>query len=532
MDSVLDSLIEEGIESVGICLLYSYINPVHERFIRDRILEKQLFQDWQIALSSDVLPEFREYERASTVALEAYVRPLMSNYIQQFKQDLPSNTPLRIMKSDGGVINSHRIHQQAVQTVLSGPAAGVIGAFHLAQLAGHDHIITMDIGGTSTDVALCPGKLTYHPHAEINGLPLRIRMLDIETIGAGGGSIARVDSGGALRVGPESAGAHPGPIIYGNGGKSITLSDANAILGRLDSDHFLGGNMNLDIDPARKAISVLGKQANMSVEELALGILRVANINIDRALRRVSIARGYDPRNFILVAFGGAGPLHACEVAAQLSIPRVLIPRYPGVMCAFGALVADIVLDYSQSILKTFDENILIRIQQNFDEMTVQAMSDLQSEGIDEIQMQFAQYLDVRYQGQAFELTIPFTNDILTTFHETHEGSYGYAMLQRPIEIVNVRLQAIGLVQKPQLEPEPLIANDGQSALIGEKTIILKEGMQSINMYDREKLSCGAVLNGPVLVFQLDSTTFIPSNWMAKVDEYHNLLLEYTENAS
>ena len=283
LDGVIDSLIEQGIESVGVCLLYSYINPIHEQLIRDRILERQLFQNWQIALSSDVLPEFREYERASTVALEAYVRPLMSHYIQQFKQGLPSSTPFRIMKSDGGVINSHRIHQQAVQTVLSGPAAGVIGAFHLAQLTGYDHIITMDIGGTSTDVALCPGKLAYHPHAEINGLPLRIRMLDIETIGAGGGSIARIDSGGALRVGPESAGANPGPIIYGNNGTVITLSDANAILGRLDSDHFLGGNMTLNLETAQHVMSALGEQTNMSVEELALGIVRVANINIDRA---------------------------------------------------------------------------------------------------------------------------------------------------------------------------------------------------------------------------------------------------------
>jgi N-methylhydantoinase A len=530
LDEILDALVKQQIESVAICLLYSYVNPIHEQMIRDRMLACELFQDWQIALSSDVLPEFREYERASTVALEAYVRPLMSNYIQQFTDALPSSTPLRIMKSDGGVINAERIRQQAVQTVLSGPAAGVLGAFHLAELAGYDRIITMDIGGTSTDVALCPGKLAHHPSAEIDSLPLRIRMLDIETIGAGGGSIARVDSGGALRVGPESAGANPGPMIYGNGGQEITLSDANAILGRLDPDHFLGGNMTLQLDVAHSALLELSQQTNMTVEQTALGIVRVANINIDRALRRVSIARGHDPRDFTLVAFGGAGPLHACEVADQLSIPRVLIPRYPGVLCAFGALVADIVLDYSQSILQPFDENIYNQLQQYIDEMIAKASADLQHEGISKTDMRFTQFLDVRYQGQAYELTIPFTENIVVTFHKAHKRSYGHAMPRQQIEIVNVRLQAIGIVEKPPLEPESLVANDGQLALIGQKSAILSDGVQSIRMYDREKFVCGAVFHGPALVFQMDSTVFISANWNAYVDAYRNLILERIED--
>ncbi len=257
LDGVLDDIAAQGIESAAVCFLYSYVNPAHEQAVRGRILERGLLADWQVALSCEVLPEFREYERASTVALDAYVRPVMSRYLTQLERELPQETGLRIMKSDGGVVSAARARQQAVQTALSGPAAGVIGAFYIAKSAGYDHILTLDIGGTSTDVALCPGQAVRRPESEIDGLPLRIRLLDIETIGAGGGSIARVDAGGALRVGPESAGSTPGPICYGRGGTQVTVSDANAVLRRLDPDHFLGGNMALDVDAAQAAMEVL-----------------------------------------------------------------------------------------------------------------------------------------------------------------------------------------------------------------------------------------------------------------------------------
>src|SRR5690606_21643873 len=309
------------------------VNPAHEWVVRDRILERGVLQGWQISLSSEVLPQFREYERASTVALDAYVRPVMSRYLSRLEDALPKKSRLLVMKSDGGVVSAVTAREHAVQTALSGPAAGVIGAFHIAQSAGFDLIITLDMGGTSTDVALCPGYPARRSDAEIDGLPLQIRVIDIETIGAGGGSIARLDAGGALRVGPESAGADPGPIVYGRGGQQITVSDANALLGRLDPDHFLGGQMALDLESAAKVMRRLAKQMGRSVEEAAQGVIDVANVNIDRAVRRVSIARGYDPRDFTLMAFGGAGPLHACAVADRLEMPRVLIPHYPGVLC-------------------------------------------------------------------------------------------------------------------------------------------------------------------------------------------------------
>lgn len=516
LDAVLDQMALERIESVAVCFLYSYVNPAHEWAVRDRLLERGVLQAWQISLSSDVLPQFREYERASTVALDAYVRPVMSRYLSRLEEALPKQSRLLVMKSDGGVVSSGTAREQAVQTALSGPAAGVIGAFHVAQLAGFDHIITLDMGGTSTDVALCPGLPARRSDAEIDGLPLQIRVIDIETIGAGGGSIARLDAGGALRVGPESAGADPGPIVYGRGGQQITVSDANALLGRLDPEHFLGGQMALDLDSASKAMRKLAKKMNRSVEEAAQGVIDVANVNIDRAVRRVSIARGYDPRDFTLMAFGGAGPLHACAIADRLEMPRVLIPRYPGVLCAFGLLVADVLRDYSQTVLQTVTAGALTGVRDLFKTMMGQARSDLRHEGIAAAGMTFVPSLDMRYVGQSFELNVPFGEDIIGAFHAAHESRYGHAMHDRTVEVVNVRLQAIGAVEKPILEPEPARAH--QAAPMQEK--------HGIQMYDREALLPGARLAGPALVFQLDSTTYIAPGWAAYVDGYRNLILE------
>jgi N-methylhydantoinase A len=522
LDKVLDALASEGIESVAVCLLYSYVNPVHEQAVRERILERGLLQPWQIALSSEVLPEFREYERASTAALDAYVRPVMSRYLTHLEKQLPRQTTFRVMKSDGGVMSAARARQQAVQTALSGPAAGVIGAFHLARLAGYDHILTLDIGGTSTDVALCPGAPIRRPDSEIDGLPLRIRVLDIETIGAGGGSIARLDAGGALRVGPESAGAAPGPICYGRGGTEVTVSDANAVLGRLDPDHFLGGGMTLDVDAARSAMRRLAAAAGLSLEGVAQGIIDVANASIDRALRRVSVARGYDPRDFTLVAFGGAGPLHACDVADRLQIPRVLVPRYPGVLCAFGLLVADVALESSRSALGLHTAETPARLQTILAALRGQAEADLTAEGIAPEQQVFTPLVDMRYPGQAYELTIPFSDDLPGAFHAAHQRAYGYALPQRPVEVVNVRLHAVGLVEKPHLEAEPPAAGvDAGPARLGFNA-------GGLALYDRERLLVGSEFNGPALLFQYDSTVYIPPRWSGRVDGYRNCILERT----
>lgn len=512
LDAILDSIAAQEVDAVAVCLLYSFVNPAHEQAVLARIRERG--HTWPVALSSDVLPEFREYERASATVLEAYVRPVMARYVGHLADALPA--PLRIMKSDGGVMGARRVATQAIQTALSGPAAGVIGAFHLAKLAGFDRIITLDMGGTSTDVALCPGEPQRRPQSAIDGLPLRIRLLDIETVGAGGGSIARLDAGGALRVGPQSAGADPGPIIYGRGGTAVTVSDANAVLGRLDAGHFLGGRMTLNVEPARAALGTLAAQMGLSVGAAAAGVVEIANANIERAVRRVSVERGHDPRDFTLVAFGGAGGLHACAVAERLGITRILIPRYPGVLCAFGLLVADVSIEYSRSVLGTLNTDTPARLDAALHALQTQARAELSAEGVPPAEMLFTPLLDMRYQGQAYELTVPYGRSaergaerlLMAAFHAAHERAYGHALRDRPVEVVNLRLLAVGLTDKPVIAPEAEIATD----LVG-------------TAFERESLLPGASFDGAALVHQLDATTYIPPGWSARVDGYRNLIL-------
>lgn len=523
LDKVIDKIAKQAPDAIAVCLLYSFINPIHEEKIKERIIERGIVADWQVVLSADVLPEFREYERASTTVLEAYVRPIMTRYISELSSALPNEINLRIMKSDGGVMRAEHVREKAVHTALSGPAAGVIGAFHLAKLAGFDHIITLDMGGTSTDVALCPGEPQLSPHSEIDGLPLRERLLDIETIGAGGGSIARLDAGGALRVGPESAGANPGPIIYGRDGKEITVSDANAILGRLDADHFLGGTMSLDIASAEKVFKRLAKSMQMSVIDAAKGVIDIANVNIDRALRRVSVARGHDPRDFTLVAFGGAGPLHACEVADRLGMSRILIPRYPGVLCAYGLLVADVKVNDSLPILVRANRGMIAQLRAMQSELIARGLESLRQEGVADDAMSYEIYLDMRYQGQAHELSIPFRGDIIADFNAMHAQTYGHAMEDKAIEIVNMRMQAIGTTVKPEQVAENASDASIELAYLGEKQSPFSG---AIALYDRDSLPVGTQFDGEALVFQLDSTVYIAQGWSARVDGYRNLILE------
>jgi N-methylhydantoinase A len=548
LDRVLDDIAGQGVEAVAVCLLYSFANPAHEHLVRRRILERGLLPEERIALSCEVLPEFREYERASTVALEAYVRPVIGRYVGRLEDGLQvdredrfsgkalggarrHNAPaLRIMKSDGGVMSARRARRQAIQTALSGPAAGVLGGVGLAQQAGHDRVITLDIGGTSTDVSLCAGELTLRAESAIDGLPLRTRTLDIETIGAGGGSIARLDAGGALRVGPQSAGARPGPISYGRGGQEITVTDANLLLGRLAPDYFLGGEMRLYVEPARAALASLAAQMGLSAQEAARGVVEVANANIDRALRRVSVARGHDPRDFSLMAFGGAGPLHACDVADRLEISRVLVPRYPGVLCALGLLMADVALESSRSVLELVNPESGAVLREALDEMLVRSREVLVEEGVAEEAMSFQGLADVRYRGQSYELTIPLqgrsTASLLSAFHAAYQATYGHSMPEREVEVVNVRLQATGLLEKPLLAYQAPVGNDGAEALIGHGQVLCDRGERTARLYQRARLRPGASFDGPALVLQMDSTTYVAPGWSVRVDGYFNLLLE------
>jgi N-methylhydantoinase A len=512
LDAIIDAIAASDAEAVAVCLLYSFVNPAHELAVLARVRERGF--DWPVALSSEVLPEFREYERASATALEAYVRPVMSRYVGALERALP--VPLRVMKSDGGVMAARRVQTQAIHTALSGPAAGVIGAYHLARLAGFERVITLDMGGTSTDVALCPGELARRPQSEIDGLPLRIRLLDIETVGAGGGSIARRDDGGALRVGPDSAGANPGPMLYGRGGHEVTVSDANAVLGRILPEHFLGGAMPLDLDAARAGIARLAEALGLTPKAAAAGVIEVADANIERAVRRVSVERGHDPREFTLVAFGGAGGLHACAVAERLGVRQIMIPRYPGVLCAFGLLVADVTVEYSRSVLGLIDDDTTARLDALLAEMLAAARLELAGEGVASVDMSFSPLVDMRYQGQAFELTLPYGRGIgrgagrllTAAFHAAHERTYGHALKNRPVEAVNLRLLAVGMTDKPALHREAVTEID----LVG-------------TTFDRESLLPGAAFEGEAVVYQLDATTYIPAGWSARVDGYRNLIL-------
>lgn len=521
LDQLLDDLKHLELDAVAICLLFSFVNAKNEQRIKDRILADGLFEPWQVVLSSEVLPEFREYERGSTVALEAFVRPVVQQYLTNLNCSLPQKTELRIMRSDGGVLRADHVREQAIHSALSGPAAGVIGAYHVALLAGYEKIITLDMGGTSTDVSLCSEGLTIRAQTEIDGLPVRVRTLDIETIGAGGGSIARVDAGGALRVGPESAGAEPGPMVYGLGGEQPTVSDANAILGRLGDDQLLGGNLRLDLKVARKGFEPLASQLKMNIKGVAKGILDVANANIDRSLRRVSVARGHDPREFTLMAFGGAGPLHACDVADRLEMPRVIIPATPGVLCALGLIVAKVMLDFNQSVLHFSGPERMSKVSELLSELRGKAEQVLANEQLDE-PPQFQAFVDMRYVGQAHELLVPFSEDVEESFHAAHQREYGHAMRDRDVEIVNLRLRAIGAVEPLELPHQETISVSNVEPISSQ----INANGNTTHYFDRDKFKPGAQIKGPALVFQMDCTTYIADGWLASVDRYYNLILE------
>ncbi len=570
LQSILEQIAADNIESIAVCLLFSFLRPEHEQLIANKIRDWRLetkrispqspVPSLHISLSSDILPEYREFERTATTVINAYVAPLMSRYLARLAAGLQPR-PLTVMQSNGGVINSETAATQAARTALSGPAGGVVGAQYVAQKAGYDHIITFDMGGTSTDVALCPGKLPTTAVGEIADLPLRLPIIDIHTVGAGGGSLAHVDAGNALHVGPQSAGADPGPACYGRREKEresrdageqereeviqlsnypitvATTTDANLVLGRLDAEHFLGGTMKLDVAAAQAALSELAEQMGAnSAETAAWGVVQVANANMERAIRRISVERGFDPRRFTLVPFGGAGPLHACEMAANLQIPRVLIPAIPGVLSALGMLVAAPTKDYSRTVMakrgdwRLETEDWLI---EQFAPLEERASAEMAAEGHKSQTIERHRSLDMRYVGQSHELTIPIkisqspSLPITSLFHATHEARYGYQQPQAEVEIVNVRLTAVAPTLPPQLPQQPPTTTKANVALIGEKTVWFNQQAMPTRLYDRAKLQPGHHFTGPAIVFQYDTTTVIPPEWQTAVDPFGNLILTH-----
>jgi N-methylhydantoinase A len=523
-----------GAESIAISLLFSFANPETEQRVESALRGLNL----PISTSHRILPEFREYERAATTVVNAYLAPRMQTYLTRLEEQVAALHPgskVDVMQSSGGIVPAHLAAQEPVRTVLSGPAGGVIGACQVARWAGFERIIGFDMGGTSTDVFLSDmstGGAQLTRESVVAGVPISVPMLDIHTIGAGGGSIAHFDAGGMLRVGPESAGAEPGPICFGRGNEP-TVTDANLLLGRLDSESFLGGNVHLDVDRPRQILQEK-KGPVSSVEEFADGILRVVETNMEKAIRVISVERGHDPRDFVLVAFGGGGPLHACSVAQALRIDTVLIPAMPGALSAVGILLADVVRDYSRTVMLSGDA--IRNLDAPFAEMEQRGIEEFRTEGL---QGEAHRSIDVRYRGQGYELNIPYKleagqqlSEAMDAFHQLHQQRYGFSDLQKPVEIVNLRLRMIAPGEAYQPQETDLIRGDGSQACYAERSIFFDGRFQQSKLYNRESLAPGDVIHGPALITEYTSATALPPRCYAQVDGYDNLVITITEEAA
>ena len=533
IQTLVHLLEEAGVDGIAVSFLFSFLNSAHEEAVL-AALEK-LPNNPFISISSKVLPEFREYERTSTVVINSYVGQVVSRYLTNLENSLGKG--LRIMQSSGGSITARLAADQPVRTILSGPAGGVVGAFYTGVQAGYPDIITLDMGGTSTDVSLCPSRIKETTGSQVGGYPISVPMIDIHTVGAGGGSIARVDAGGALVVGPQSAGADPGPACYGKGDQ-ITVTDANLVLGRMLPDNFLGGRMTLDRQRAEGLIAELASQISLSVQETALGVIRVVNANMARAIRATSQERGYDPRQFTMVPFGGAGPMHCCELAHEMGIPRVLVPARPGILSALGVAIADIVKDYSRTVMMRGDDINRVQLDEEFHGMEGLAREELEKEGLPMDRMVPQRFLDVRYVGQSFELTIDYPSptrridtarmrrSIADSFYRAHLQRFGYADRGEAVEIVNLRLK-LGLeMDKPQIVAVQAAGSGSTPALIGEVQVVFSGGPVTTRLYDRENLRTGDQISGPAIVLQMDTTVVITPGWTGTTDDYGNLVLE------
>jgi len=513
-------LTHAGVESLAVSLLFSFANHQHELAVRKTLAHLDL----PISLSHETLAEFREYERTSTTVINAYVAPKMSRYLT-FLRDRIDQRPFRIMQSNGGSISAETAMRESVRTILSGPAGGAVGAFELGRMAGFQKLITFDMGGTSTDVALLDGKLPLTMESSIAGYPVKVPMIDIHTVGAGGGSIAMIDGGGSLKVGPDSAGADPGPICYGKG-SAITVTDANLLLGRLVPDHFLGGNMQLDRSSLESHFSELAGKLGLSPTELAEGVLSVANTTMERAIKVISVQRGFDPREFTLFSFGGAGGLHAAHLARDLNMPNVFIPKNPGILSAAGMLMSDVIKDYSQTVMLNQEETSREELELHFAPLACRGREDLIREGVAEDQVELQRYLDMRYQGQSYELMVPFSADYGVQFHQLHEQTYGYCNRQKAIEIVNVRLRALGKPEKPVFPRLPHAGEDlASDAVIAVREVIFDGKMEQARIIDRNKLGFGNLLQGPAILVEYSSTSIIPPFASGYVDQFGNVIL-------
>ena len=527
------------VEAVAVCFLYAYLDPRHEARARDILAEE--LPGCFVTASHEVAPEFREFERLTTTVVNAYLGPVLARYVARLGPRLDAigiKGPRHITQSNGGVISLATAERQAVRTVLSGPATGVVGATHVGSLAGYPSLITFDMGGTSTDVALIEGGTArLAPEMEVHGYPLKTPMLDIHTVGAGGGSIAHLDAGGHLKVGPQSAGSVPGPVCYGQGGSAPTVTDANVVLGILDQRHLLGGRMAIDAAKARAAIEGLAHRLGLGLMETAQGVVSVVTSNMAKAIRLVSVQRGHDPRGYTLAAFGGAGPLHAARLARDLAIPRVLVPRNPGILCALGLLLADLKTNFAQTRQMPLEAAAAAAMAEVWSGLEGRAEAWFREEGTAGAARRIVRSVDMRYAGQNYELTVAWpaaaaAADVAAAlragFEAQHRQMYGYSAPEEPIQVVAFRLEATGAVGRVALERRPPASGPVGAAQVATRRAWLPEagGAVTVPVLDRERLGPGHVIAGPAVIDQMDATTLVLPGQRATVDPWLNLLIE------
>ena len=537
--SAVQELKAQGVQSLAVSFLYSFLNDAHERRAAAIIAEE--FPDAFTAISSDIAPEFREYERLSTTVVNAYLGPVMKGYVRALKQklnDLGLKVAPQLTQSNGGVIAFDTAAEMPVRTVLSGPSTGVVAAQAIGRMTGIPNLITFDMGGTSSDVALLSdGECRVVNEAVVHGYPLKVPMLDIHTVGAGGGSIAHVDNGGLLKVGPRSAGANPGPACYGLGNGEPTVTDANVVLQTQNPEYLLNGRMKIDRSLSVAAIQTLADRLGMEMLETANGIIDIVVANMAKAIRVISVQRGHDPRDYTLVAFGGAGPVQATRLARELGMTRVLIPRTPGVLCALGLLMTDLRSDFSATSLMRLDEATPDRVGEIFADLAARADAWFDAEAIAGPARVLNLSVDVRYAGQNYEIGVALPEGPINAasfdairdgFLAAHRQLYGFVAEGEPMQLVTFRAAASGLVQKAEFAPQPPQGADASAAITGSRPVWMLEARDFVEttLFDRARLHSGNVIPGPAIIDQMDSTTVVPPGMTATVDPYLNLILE------
>ena len=548
----------EGVESVAVCLLHSYANPAHERRIGDILHE--MLPGVEISLSSELAPEIREYFRASTTVVNAAIRPVVSQYLEAIEGLLRGEgvaAELVVMQSNGGVFTFAAAREKPVFMVESGPAAGVIAASYLGDALGFDDVISFDMGGTTAKMGLIQDGTPYvtkdyevgaaartrHGAARGGGYPIRTPVIDLVEIGAGGGSIAWVDSGGALRVGPQSTGADPGPACYGKGGAEPTVTDANLVLGRLNPRYFLGGEVELDLELAQRAIQEkCAGLLRLDLVETAHGIVEIANLAMVNAMRLISVQRGYDPRDFALIAFGGAGPVHANRLAMEMEVPTTVVPSSPGTTSAWGLLASDIKHEYSATLIRPAQDADPDELGKSFRQLESEGHAALERDGIAPEEMSFQRQSDMRYVGQSYELAVPVISgeisrntigELIDRFHREHRRAYGFDAPDEPVQFVNLRVSAIGKILKPALGSVSSNATGVGQSREATRPVYFAEanGYVDCPIYNRYRLGNGDVVKGPAVVEEMDSTTVVHPQWQARVDRFGNLLMTASDGS-